>query len=530
MRRTGPIVALAFALALTLLGRIAPASADTVPQSAQAAPATAVPVNPTADQFDSWARLSENQWLEALEEGCIKTGSDACKMTDQQARKLLSDTKKLTRELHDEIMNNPAEVNELKAAKKQKTRAATALASKAAAIISKYTRHQAVKNLNKVSDKVGDIAGYQINGTYAVNGLKEGTEEAIAKSIVYMVPVLGDVWSLGEAVANRDVESGVVAVVSLIATAASFAFPPAGVLLASALATYYVAKLIIGFLCSEERDWAAEPPGTPEELFKSGADIRWEKHRVAGKDVVAIIPPTGYARQTLLLDSKWTQYNADRRPVKYSLDELIFSSAGFPKTVEVWQGGREVGSVTCTYLTDVMLPGETDPNGSDIIAGVNNCNLESTATISLGNPAVIVLEYAFPDKSPCSGTPCVPSGQKNVLLGVKSEGRGNVTLDLPFHYAFISSLSEVYASGEFTYEYEKESSEGTYLQKASISRPEHGKCYNFISPTTEEVQNSTDRKATVWYGRDCKGTKVTVPAGSKEKPARGADFDSVMFD
>ncbi|MFD4910782.1 hypothetical protein [Kitasatospora purpeofusca] len=532
MRRTVPIAALAFALALMLLGRAAPVSADTLPQTARAAPASTVPVNPAADQFDSWARLSENQWLEALEEGCIKTGSDACRMTSQQAHKLLADTKKLTRELHDEIMGNPAEVAELKAARQQKNRVATGFAAKAAATITKFTKHQAVKNLNKVSGQVGDVAGYQINGTYAVNGLTEGTAEAISKSIVYMVPVLGDLWSLGEAVANRDTESGVVAVVSLIATAAAFAFPPAGALLATAVAAYYVAKLIIGFLCSKERDWVAEPPGTPQELFESGADIRWETHRVAGKDVVAIIPPSGSVKQTLLLDSKWTQSNSGRTPVKYSLNgRLFFSSAGSPKAVTIWQGGRQAGTATCEDLegayqiTDIYHLGNLSSPEENI-----ECKLNSTATISLGNPAVMVLEYSFPKNKPCPGTPCVPDKAAKASLTVKSEGTKSVTLNLPFRYAFISSFSEVYASGEFTYTYQAESDEGSYFAKKSISRPEHGKCYNLAAPASE-VQNSTNQKATVWYGRDCnQGSKVTVPAGGKAEPARGADFDSVMFD
>ncbi|MFD4394177.1 hypothetical protein [Kitasatospora sp. NPDC058478] len=526
MRRTGPIVALAFALALTLLGRAAPASADTVSQPAQAAPATAVPANPTADQFDSWAKLSEKQWLEALEEGCIKAGTAACKMTDKQAHKLLSDTQKLTRELHNEIMNNPAEVAELKAVKKEKTRAVQLLGAKGVATISKFTKNPAVKKLSKYSDKIGDVAGHSINGTYAVHGLTEATQVSISKAIVYMVPVVGDVWSLGEAIADRDVESGAVAVISLIATAVAFIYPPAGAVLATALAAYYVAKMIIGFLCAKERDWIAEPPGTQKELFESGADIRWETHRVAGKDVVAIIPPTGSVKQTLLLDSKWTEYNAGRRPVKYSLNgKLSFGSAGRPKAVTIWQGGRQAASAACEDLTDMYEVGEVSVPEENI-----DCMLKSTATISLGNPAVMVLEYAFPKKSPCSGTPCVPSKEANAHLTVKAEDKSTVLLDLPFRYAFISKLSEVYASGEFTYTYAAESSTGEFSSKEkSISRPEHGRCYNFVSPALE-VKNSTDHKATVWYSPDCKGTKVTVSAGSEAKPVRTADFDSVMID
>ncbi|MFD4537992.1 hypothetical protein ACFWNL_38435 [Kitasatospora sp. NPDC058397] len=526
MRRTGPIVALAFALALTLLGRTAPASADTVSQPAQAAPATAVPANPTADQFDSWAKLSEKQWLEALEEGCIKTGTAACKMTDKQARKLLSDTQKLTRELHDEIMNNPAEVAELKAVKKEKTRAVQLLGAKGVATISKFTKNPAVKKLSKYSDKIGDVAGHTVNGTYAVHGLTEATQVSISKAVVYMVPVVGDVWSLGEAIADRDVESGAVAVISLIATAVAFIYPPAGAVLATALAAYYVAKMIIGFLCAKERDWIAEPPGTPQELFESGADIRWEKHHVAGKDVVAIIPPTGVVRQTLLLDSKWTQYNAQRQPVRYSLNELIFSSAGNPKSVTVWQGGKKAGSASCINLAEALNPEQIELTTGGNIA----CGLESTATISLGHPAIITMEYAFPEKSPCSGTPCVPDGQKNVRLQVNSEGKNVVILNLPFRYAFISKLSEVYAGGEFTYTYvEKSTASGLKLSQKSISRLEHGRCYNFDDPAVA-VKNATDHKATVWSGRDCKkGSKFTVKTGGKAT-ATVAPFESVMVD
>ncbi|MFJ3219690.1 hypothetical protein ACIPLC_27715 [Kitasatospora sp. NPDC086801] len=523
MRRTGSIAALAFALALTLLGRAAPASADTVPQPARAAPASPAPAsNLTADQFDSWAGLGENQWLEALEEGCVKTGTAACKMTNQQAHKLLSDTQKLTREMHNEIMNNPEEVAQLKALKKQNTRAVQLLGGKAVATISKFAKNPAVKNLNKYADKIGDVAGHTVNGTYAADGLTEATQVSISKAIVYMVPVVGDVWSLGEAIADRDVESGAVAVISLIATAVAFIYPPAGAVLATALAAYYVAKMILGFLCAKERDWIAEPPGTQQELFESGADIRWETHRVAGKDVAAIIPPTGAVKQTLLLDSKWTQYNIDRKPVKYSLNgELAFSSAGYPKSVTIWQGGRQAGSADCAQWSNPLAGGlGSTTNGVKIL-----CQLKSTATISLGHPAIMVLEYKFPEKSPCSGTPCVPSSEKKVRLSVESENKVTVNLSLPFRYAFISSLSEVYASGEITYTQMEESSEGEeYFVTESIRRLELGKCYNFPSPAPE-VKNSTDRKATVWHGEDCKGTKVTIPVGGT---ASSAGFESVM--
>ncbi|GGV58558.1 hypothetical protein [Streptomyces spectabilis] len=520
------IAGVAFALVITLVGTATSASAVNDSRPGRSQSPSGVAAQRAADQFDIWRGLSERQWLEALEEGCIKTGSPACKMTQQQAGKLLSDTRQLTQKLHQEIMSNPAEVAELKSARQQRTRAATASAARVAAIISKYSKSPAVKKLDKYSAKIGDIAGHVNNATFAVNGLTEGTAESISRAIVYMVPVVGDVWSLGEGIANGDVESGAVAVVSLIATAAAAVLPPAGAVLAAAVAAYSVAKMIIGFLCSKDRDWEAEPPGTPKELFESGADIRWETRRVAGKDVAAIIPPNRSVTQTLLLDSKWTKYNAGRQPVKYSLSKgyLMMDGPAEAKRLTVWQAGRQAGNGDCDIAPEEMGPGLF-------------CSLNSTAVISLNHPAIIVIEYDFPEKNPCSGTPCVPAQRTRSILTVHSEGKKPVHLNLPFHYAFISSLSEVYADGDFRYFFQEEGRDEDgepifYTNSASVPRPEHGKCYN-LPPATKVVENSTRQKATVWYGRDCRASNsITVPAGEQVQVQAftGNEFGSFLVD
>ena len=420
-------------LAAALLAQGVPAHAAT-PRAA-ASTTYAADANRTADQFGIWSKLGPAEWDEALEEGCIEDRGAACKMTAQQVAKLPADIKQATAELREEILANPAEQAELEQDRAQQTRAFGSIAGKITGTIAKFAKNPAVRKLADKADEIGEIAGNVTDATYAANGLTEGTEVAIAKSVIYMTPVLGDVFSLGEAIANGDVESGVVATVSLIGTAVGAAFPPAGAVVAVGLAIYYVAKMFLGWFSAKPRDWIADPPGTPEELYDSGAYFESELHKVGDKKAAVVLHTTGSGRtaeavQTLLLDSKWTQYNSDRQPVAYEVPAggkrsltLINNWANDGATVTAWQGGKKYTG-TC--------------EGQD---GAYECGLSAPLKVALGRPAVLKITYTYSmDRMSldyCVGNPpCVPRAYKDDYadLSVLSESKKPVSLSYAFTY------------------------------------------------------------------------------------------------
>lgn len=420
-------------MAFTLAAQGVPALAASA-QPAAAPSAVGDAPNRAADQFDIWSTLSPQAWDESLEEGCIENGGAACKMTAAQVAKLPSDIQKLTGQLRSEILANPQEQAELKADRQAQPRAFGGAAAKIVGTIAKFTKNPTVRKLADRADKLGDVAGHVTDATYAANGLTEGTAPAIAKSVVYMMPVVGDVYSLGEAIANGDVESGVVATVSLIGTAVGVAFPPAGAVVAVGLAVYYVAKLLFGWSAAEPRDWIAEPPGTPQEMTESGAFFHSEMYKVADKPVSVVLHTTGGQQaqvvQTLLLDSRWTDHNRDRRPVTYVLPagggkplSLDTQWANDGATITAWQGGKRYDG-TCTGQ------------------GIYSCGLAAPLTIALDRPAVMKITYTYSldrmslDYCTAGSPPCVPRAyvDDSARLRVLSESKQPVSLTYRFTY------------------------------------------------------------------------------------------------
>jgi hypothetical protein len=222
-----------------------------------------------------------------------------------------------------------------------------------------------------------------------------------------------------------------VAAVSLVGTVVGILCPPAGVVVAVGLAVYYGAKMIIGWFSVKDRDWVLEPPGTPQELFESGADIKWEARKVNGQDIAAVIPPTGGKEtavvMTLLLDSKWTQYNRNRQPVRYLIPKGLNFVQAAPVTPEglglgFWQAGKQVARGLC--LGHGQHPG-------DAIA----CASQSPVWIMAGHPAVMKILYAYRRTPPCGQSKCTATS-KSSTLKVLSEGTGKVMLRLPYSVAY----------------------------------------------------------------------------------------------
>ncbi|MFE3175137.1 hypothetical protein ACFXPA_48265 [Amycolatopsis sp. NPDC059090] len=408
------------------IGEAVSATTPPAPRAAQVRLADPPGTDPAAErttrQFDVWSKQSPEEWNESLEEGCIEHGGTACEMTGPQARALQNDIRTLTKQMHDEILANPAEVAELKQDRKQQqeSRGIGSGFGKLVKTVAKFASNPAVRRLADKADDIGEIAGHVTNATYAQAGLSESTEVAVAKSVISMTPVIGDIFSLGESIANGDIEGGAVAVVSLIGTAVSVAFPPAGAVVAVALAAYYLAKMFIGWFSAKPRDWIADPPGTPQELFESGADLKWETHKVAGKDVaIAFPPPNGQAKtvkQTLLLDSKWTDTNRDRQPVNYTISGktlVVEVPVHFTDvSMGVWQNGRR----TATSSKCMIAPGKTV---------YLTCEMDKATLIGLNRPAVLQVAYSYDKRNErsCAAKPCaVHEGKSfNAYLRVRFE-------------------------------------------------------------------------------------------------------------
>ncbi|GAA0388716.1 hypothetical protein GCM10010357_06760 [Streptomyces luteireticuli] len=427
------------AVVLTLIAQGVPAVADEDPPVPSVASADSLaPVNRGAAQFSIWSKVKEQDWDDTLERSCIQNGSPACKMNSAQVRRALDDIKKLTQKMRAEILGNKAEIDQLKADRQQRAAFPGAAAAKVVGTIAKNAGNSAVKKLSAKADKIGEAVGKAADATGAAQELTEGTQVAVAKAILSFVPVVGDLWQLGESISNGDVEGGVVAVVSLTATALGVICPPAGAVVAAVLVAYYVGKMLWGWLCSKDRDWVADPPGTAKELFQSGADIKWETRKVKGKDVTLVVPrengKSQTIQQTLLLDSKWTSYNRNRQPVRYTLatdETLRLHNALLPDdmSVRVWQGGKAVADGGCALLP-ILSVGRQE--------FYTKCKLEKSVTVALNRPAVLKIIYVYKRRvSLLCRAPCIYPDKKSSVVNVLSEGKKRVQLYLPYSFAFL---------------------------------------------------------------------------------------------
>jgi hypothetical protein len=403
-------------------------------------PAVAAPVVPSASAPVSkmpWLQATEQERLMALEEGCIKDGDLACTMSDAAVHKLPADIEKDSDDLHNLVVNN----KDVKAAVLALRSAAiapqdmNARVAGIANVLQKITKVSSNPAIRKLSDKVDEFADIAGKASAGGGALTTNTIMGYAEAAIGLVPVLGDIYSLGSAIANGDVETGVCAAISLVGTAIGLAFPPAGAVIAAGLAIYSLGKLIWSFFEAKPRDWIKQPPADPQELFESGADIKWDARKINGREANLVFPEDGRtATQTLLLDSKWTTYNKDRQPVKYTIKGV--SSVGLlnqqdwnmllelpvlmgpPPTMTAWQDGKKY-----TGACEIVAHG-------GVVCGL----IKQSIVISANHPAMIRITTTLDDyiQSICGTPPCTREGEQFGYLGVHSEGSEFVGLMIPY--------------------------------------------------------------------------------------------------
>lgn len=471
------IAALAAALALTLVAQVTPAlaDADTAAPSGGGTVTLPAPGSAADQNLTAWIDQIEadpNRFDQLLEEDCVERGGPACAMGAAEIQQIPGDLKAVTDSLVAEIQQNKAldaEINaDLNSAGPQ-TRAAGGI-FQAIAAIAKASTNKAVQALAKNSDKIGKYTDNVSRAVYAHDGIKDGTAASIAKVAIYSMPVIGDVFSLGEAFLDpnmttaKRVETGVVASLSLISAAVGLlATSPAGiaagVVIGIGVAAWYVGKAIWGWITggSSTKEMQAPPP-TPEDLFKNGAELKWVTHKVNGKDVVLEIPKGGTSvSQTLLVDSKWTAYNKNDKPVDYTIRaynhyildpffggglSLHTTWAVEEATLEVWQGGKKYPG-TCGQIDDSRLYLDGRPwNVGDF-----GCAPNAPMTIGLGKPAVFKITYQYnlrctPDPFgliDCKQPPAEAKPHADLEVDAKStDGKTHqVALPIPYTYAII---------------------------------------------------------------------------------------------
>ncbi|GAA3691232.1 hypothetical protein GCM10022267_91620 [Lentzea roselyniae] len=375
-------------------------------------------------------KATDEEVLSEAEEACEKgeLPQTPCAMSVGQVERLLPDMKKQVAEMADLVEKSP-EARALGPGPRSAPDVGKILAG-----VAKLSKNA---SMQKLSDRAGEFADWASRTVTTAGALTENTAEEYAKAVISIaasfVPPLGDLWSLADAVANGNVEQGVVAVVGLAATAIGMVFPPAGAIIAAGLAIYSVGKFLYNYFMVKERDWIDDPPGTVEELFESGAQLTWTEQQVgeAGKANLVLDRDEFIATQTLLLNSTWTRYNAARQPVKYTFtpgEDLFVSWSNLPAVGEavviLWQDGKAQTS-TCKVAS----------GGNESVVACRS--LTGPVSISLGHSAVMEVKYIFKDYDAilkfCPKRPCVVHGRSGSTWNrVLSEDKETVTVPLPF--------------------------------------------------------------------------------------------------
>lgn len=195
----------------------------------------------------------------------------------------------------------------------------------------------------------------------------------------------------------------------MIATAVAIAYPPAGAVIAAAVVVYSIGKTIWGWLAGggsapDALDPAHEPPPTPHDMYRDGADLQWVAHEAGAQHVAVVMPKSGTkTRQTLLLDSKWTDYNEMMGSplIDYSITPIsgrdrfdggLWNAAitlvtGFNVArigFTAWQGGKKYPG-RCAML---LIPSPAGEHSFD-------CGLDHRLSIGEGRPAAITIDYAY---------------------------------------------------------------------------------------------------------------------------------------
>ncbi|QIS03401.1 hypothetical protein F5X71_14685 [Nocardia brasiliensis] len=303
--------------------------------------------------------------------------------------------------------------------------------------VASLLRHatQASKNpaVRKLTERADDFATWASRVNVTTGALQESTVDAYAKAAIYLAasaaPPLGDLLSLSEAISTGNIEQAVVAVIGVAATAIALAFPPAGAAIAVGLAVYNVGKFLFNFYLATPRDWVEDPPGTPQELYTSGADFKWITYPFKGEHVALLLSKDKFVDTAdLILNSKWTESNTDRQPVKYSIPSgdaefMRFGGGGLfdDASVSIWQDGK-VATSECAK----------DKNVKEAFA----CSeLSKPVEIALDKPAVLqvsIIGQNAKDLSICRDRACATWAKLVVL----SEGKKEVSLLFSFSLGF----------------------------------------------------------------------------------------------
>lgn len=189
-------------LAAALIAQSAPTPGLTgavLPLRTMAAPPA--PDSPADANLTAWVgevQANPSRFDQYLEEICIEDGSQVCELTNQQIQLVPSEIEALTQDLGYEVQDDPGLVEASHHACSQ---------GGLAKVIANVAKKGANFAARKLVDKADDIAKVADN---AAGGLSEGTTLAVSKAIIYSVPVFGDMFALGEAAADGDVEEGVV--------------------------------------------------------------------------------------------------------------------------------------------------------------------------------------------------------------------------------------------------------------------------------------------------------------------------------
>ncbi|ACU75399.1 hypothetical protein Caci_6552 [Catenulispora acidiphila DSM 44928] len=389
-----------WALAFALLGQ------------ATLAPAQAAPARHRAEAPGSAADQDIAEWIaqvkkdpgkfdQYLEAGCIESGSSACTLTATQVAAMPSEIKRLTKELNQEVIDDPSLADGAEAsAGGIQPRAGISGLSQALSKIGARSGNSFVRKLTSNSataQQIADVAGNASVANNVAGGLTTATLPAVSKAVIGSVPVFGDVFTIADSIFGKDaaengpnVEGIVVASVSLIATGVGLAFPPVGAVIAGALAIYSVGKTVLGWFESLLGFlWPQIPPPTPQELFDQGLDVKTTTTPIDGHEYDVVVSKSmKTVTQTILLDSKWTEYNKDSEPLTYiirppadgefpsalNVGSSIYANGHFHTSLQIWQGGKSIPA-TCTQS---ISP---------------SCGPDSDMTIGLDRPAVFTITY-----------------------------------------------------------------------------------------------------------------------------------------
>ncbi|MFE0023331.1 hypothetical protein [Amycolatopsis sp. NPDC059021] len=400
---------------------------------------------PISHVLDGMFKSTPEELKNVAETGCAKRSNGALpqrvcnELTAEQADNLPADLEAQVDELEELVKQDPQARDLL-----TQPRSVTGVGPGLAKLIGRAAKASKSPAVRQLSDKAGEFADWAGRATTAAGALTTNTVADYAKSAAYIAasfaPGVGEMMSLVEGITTGNVEQSVVAVVGLAGIAIGLAFPPAGTLIAVGVAVYNLSQLLWSFFEARPRDWINDPPGTAEELFESGADIKWTSHDLNGQPVnVVFNPREPVATQTLLLDSKWTKHNRDRQPVTYTLPTgnkmFYYSGIEVPRldaVVIVWQDGKAHTS-TCTAKPSTV------GQGTIIVCKDLSERKNDPVKIALGRNAVLEVHYLLTDPDElskiCSPRPrpcALPQKGSHSGLEVLSEGKKNVPVGLPF--------------------------------------------------------------------------------------------------